>query len=680
MTQRDALAGRQLTLFQALEPSVRSLALLPPIEGAIATPAEAQTLAIMLQADSGAKLGELRIGFEGSSSDSVSARVAPAVECLRQEMAATDAAVRATELKLLRLANELDIDFAEDPQLEKALLTVARRAGADCAWLSAPRCGLTLRASVDALDPAVQREVDGLPARVAQLTGQLRRPLAINGPAGRRADRSAECRLLIVPMFLGRARHPAWLVLASALTAPMFGGWQMLPALSLANAISRQLEVELDRRTGMFNRGGLEAAMRRCVSTQGTLLLLDIDRLHAINQVHGLAAGDEAIMALSHLLAPPVLPQDALTARFTGGCFAIVLPNANATEAAQVAAHVQTAVEAIMPGGSADQSPLTISCGVVEVDNFRAPFDRFAVEGDFVLKLAKDRGRSRIEIHTSGNQSLIRRHDEVLAAADLREALRTNQIVLFAQRIQSLQDTAAPPGFELLIRMRDPSGEVRPPGDFIAAAQRYQLLPALDRYVVDQAFTALAPHRALLARLSASVSINISGQSIGEDAFIDYFIETLRNSRVPPGVIIVEVTEQAAVTNVALAEKTMRRLRDVGCGIALDDFGTGANSLVNLRSLPVTRIKIDGSFVHDMMTNPRSEAAVRGILQLSKGFKLDTVAEYVETEALAVKLRALGVDKGQGHLFGRPEPIETALRGLADLEFAELRGMLESQA
>ncbi|RYG74990.1 EAL domain-containing protein, partial [bacterium] len=119
-----------------------------------------------------------------------------------------------------------------------------------------------------------------------------------------------------------------------------------------------------------------------------------------------------------------------------------------------------------------------------------------------------------------------------------------------------------------------------------------------------------------------------------------------------------------------------RRLREAGCGIALDDFGIGANSLAYLRSLPATRIKIDGSFVKDMLTNPRSEAAVKGILQLSRGFKLETVAEYVETEGLAQRLRMLGVEKGQGHLFGKPEPLETVLRTLGEKEFEELRDLL----
>jgi Amt family ammonium transporter len=187
----------------------------------------------------------------------------------------------------------------------------------------------------------------------------------------------------------------------------------------------------------------------------------------------------------------------------------------------------------------------------------------------------------------------------------------------------------------------------------------------------------LAPQRGLLARLAVSISINVSGASVGDEGFVDHFVEQLRLSRIPPGIITVELTEQAAVTNLEQAGRMMKRLREVGCGIALDDFGTGSNSLTNLRSMPITRIKIDGSFVRDLMTDRRCEAAVKGILQLSRSFSLDTVAEYVETEPLAAKLRELGVDKGQGHLFGKPEPLEQALARLAEEEFADLRGLLQ---
>jgi diguanylate cyclase (GGDEF)-like protein len=676
MIPREPLAARQAALFAALEPAVLGLQLLSP--DAPAPVPRADTLTLPLKAESGVNLGWLCLELAaGADATACATRVQPGVDCLRHELAARDAASRATELKLLRLANELDIDFNDDPQLEKALGAVAHRTGAECAWLSAPRCKLTVVASGRDREPdaAVQREIAVLPARVAALAGQLRRPLAINGP-GARPDRSAECRLLIVPLFLGRARHPAWLVLLSPLSAAPYGGWQMLPALTLGQAVARRLEVDLDRRTGLYNRGGLEGALRREAASEGSLILIDIDRLHAINQMYGLAAGDETILAIAYLLAPPVLPTAALVARVAGGAFAVVLPHQDAHQAAEVAAQIQTAAAAIHPGND-DNATVTVSAGVVAMDDLRAPFDKVAVDADFVLKLAKERGRSRVEIHTSGNSSLIRRHDEVFAAADLREALRTKQLVLFAQPIRSLKDTTAPPGFELLMRIRDPSGEMRSPGEFLAAAQRYQLLSQIDRHVVDSALESLAPHRSLLTRMSVSISLNVSGASFTDESFVDHFIEKLRNSRIPPGIIIIEVTEQAAVTNLARAEAMMKRLREAGCGIALDDFGTGANSLAYLRTLPVTRIKIDGSFVRDMMTNARSEAAVKGILQLSRGFKLDTVAEFVETEALANKLRGLGVDKGQGHYFGKPEPLDTALRKLGDEEFSELRDFLE---
>jgi EAL domain-containing protein (putative c-di-GMP-specific phosphodiesterase class I) len=264
-----------------------------------------------------------------------------------------------------------------------------------------------------------------------------------------------------------------------------------------------------------------------------------------------------------------------------------------------------------------------------------------------------------------------------MAAADLREALRTGQLLLFAQPIRLLADRSAAPSFELLVRMRDESGEIIAPGEFIAAAQRFQLLEDLDRYVVDAALEILAPHRGLLSRQASTVSINVTGKSLGNDAFIEYFIGRLRESRIPGGLIGIEVTEQAAVTSLDRAAAAMRRLRDVGCGIAIDDFGTGANSLAYLRTLPVTRIKIDGSFVRDMLTNRRSEAGVKGIMQLAREYDLDTVAEFVESENIARRLHALGIKRGQGYLFGKPEPVELALQKLGEDEDAALKEIFQ---
>ena len=674
---KATIASRYAALFKGLHEGIRDIEILPV--GSTAPASVPGQMVLPLKSEGSAQ-GYLVLRLApGSDGVACIARIQPAVDCLAHTLAGEEATTRANELRLLRLANELDLDFPDDARLDKALSAVAQRTGVDLAWLCAPRSqfSVAVRGNDHALDAGVQTELEGLRTRLAPLTGKLRRPLIINGP-GASAEHAADCRLLIVPLFVGRSRHNAWLVLANPFSAPVFGGWQMLAALTLGQALGRRLELDLDRRTGLFNRGGLEAALPRLRTRKGSLVVLDIDGLQSVNQMHGMAAGDSAILSLARLLVSPLLPANALVARTLGDQFAIVLPGIDADKAAEIAVSVQNAAASIRPGLPDDPSPMALSGGVVEVQDFHQCFDRCYIDADYALKLAKDRGRSRVEIFNSGNSTLIRRHDQVLAAADLREALRTHQLLLYAQPIRVLADRAHSPGFELLLRMRDELGGIRPPADFIAAAQRFQLLPAIDRYVVDATFEALSPHRALLARLGSSISINVSGQSFTDEPFIEHFIERLRESRVPPGLITVEVTEQAAVTNVAHAARMMRRLRDCGCGIALDDFGTGANSLTYLRNLPVTRIKIDGSFIRDMLTNPRSEATVKGILQLAREFRLDTVAEYIESEKVATRLQAMGVLRGQGYLFGKPEPLELALARLAEEEEAGVRELFAS--
>ena len=596
-------------------------------------------------------------------------QVRPALQCLIQTLVTATRWMHEEDQRMQRLAQGLDLDFRDDARLDKAVSAVVQRMGVEVAWLAAPRSQLRIavRGVDHELDGGVRHELARLRTRVMPLSGKLRKPLIINGP-GPDQEHSAECRLLLVPLFVGRGRHYAWLVLANPLSSAPFGGRHTLAAMTMGQALARRLEVDLDRRTGLFNRGGLEASLPHLKCASASLLLLDIDRLASVNHLHGMAAGDAAIMSLARLLQAPLLPLNARVARTMGDQFAIVLPDVDTAEASAMARRIQAAAAAIQPGLPDDPLPLTLSVGVVEIDDLRKPFDRFAMDADTALKLAKDRGRSRIEVFSSGSSTLIRRSDEVLAAADLREALRTGRLQLFAQPIRLLVERSTLPGFELLVRMRDITGQLIAPGEFIAAAQRFQLLADLDRYVADAALDMLTPHRGLLARTSSSFSINVSGQSLASDAFIDHFIDKLQASRIPGKLINIEVTEQAALTHMDVAAASMQRLRQLGCGIAIDDFGTGANSLAYLRSLPVTRIKIDGSFVRDLLTNPMSEAGVKGIVQLAIEYKLDTVAEYVESEAIAQRLQTLGVQRGQGYLFGKPEPMELALEKLREEE------------
>jgi Amt family ammonium transporter len=209
------------------------------------------------------------------------------------------------------------------------------------------------------------------------------------------------------------------------------------------------------------------------------------------------------------------------------------------------------------------------------------------------------------------------------------------------------------------------SGELLPPEKFLSAAERYQLLPAIDRWVVKAALAALATHANALRGRGMRFSVNISGASIASDDFLEFLETSVVDSGVPPEVLCFELTETSAVSNLTRADRLMQRLRVLGCSFALDDFGTGLSSLVYLKSLPVSVLKIDGAFVRDAGTNQRTESMVRAIAQLAHTMGMETVAEYVETDELRARMTALGVDFGQGFAIGRPVPIDDVLGDLA---------------
>jgi EAL domain-containing protein (putative c-di-GMP-specific phosphodiesterase class I) len=191
----------------------------------------------------------------------------------------------------------------------------------------------------------------------------------------------------------------------------------------------------------------------------------------------------------------------------------------------------------------------------------------------------------------------------------------------------------------------------------MSAAVRYQLMPTVDRWVLNEAIRQLKPHAAILADQPVVFTINISGQSLGEPGFGDFVCELLANSGINPKAFCFELTESAAIANLGTAEVLMRRLRALGCTIALDDFGTGLSSLAYLRALPVDILKIDGSFVRDILKDPRAESMVQAIAQLARSMKMITVAEYVESDEIRLRVATLGVDYGQGFAIARPVPM-----------------------
>ena len=437
------------------------------------------------------------------------------------------------------------------------------------------------------------------------------------------------------------------------------------PEASAATSKSGSVTLEVDPGTGLYTRRALEQSFATRVhlgDSPCSVIYMDIDRLHVINQAYGFGGGDNVIRQVAQLLAQLCLPRDALSARISGDQFAMVLVDCDIDAALKLSRRLQSEAARIAVGSPPRIVGVSMSCGIAVFHDVNALAQALA-EAEVACRGAKDRGRNRIEQYDTNDASLMRRQGDVIAAGLLREALKADDFLLHAQPIVSLADTRVISGYELLLRMRGKDGNTVSAGEIISAAQRYQLMPSIDRWVVRHAARKLRPHRATLRRRGICMSINVSGQSIGDPEFLDYLAHQLARSGLDPSSLMIEITEQTAIAMRGDAADRLREICGRGWRLALDDFGTGSNCLSNLKELPVARIKIDGSFVLDLLTSRRSAATVRAIAQLAKGEGIDTVAEFVETAAVAETLRALGVDYGQGYEFGKPGPLEPVLAG-----------------
>jgi diguanylate cyclase (GGDEF)-like protein len=495
------------------------------------------------------------------------------------------------------------------------------------------------------------------------------RPLIINGTAGKGgAAGVARCKILSVPVANDTGRVIGVLAFFNPPQAEDYASRHVFLARHLGRQTASIVATQFDLMTGLHTRDGLEQMYDRLPAESDAMscsvLYIDVDHMSVVNELHGFELGNELIVRIADLMAPPLLPAGALAARIAGDRFAIILPNSDTNAAAATAAQLQGAATRLVIGPALEVVDVSISCGVAALVAMPQGLARALAAAELACKSAKKRGRNRVELYACEDDSMMRRHDDVVAVGQLRAALKTDRLLLYAQRIVPLQRRDLPGGYEILLRLRGPDDSILAPGAMITAAQRYQLLPSVDRWVGERAMQMLTPYRSMLKSRGITISITVSGQSIGDEAFIARFTEQMQSANLPHGSIMIEITEQAAVTNLARANDMIHRLNLMGCRLALDDFGTGSNSLTNLKSLDIARVKIDGSFVRDILTNQRSQVTVRAIVELAKGFSIDTVAEFVETMEVAEAVRELGVDYAQGYAFGKPEPLSDVLEEL----------------
>jgi diguanylate cyclase (GGDEF)-like protein/PAS domain S-box-containing protein len=432
-----------------------------------------------------------------------------------------------------------------------------------------------------------------------------------------------------------------------------------------AHQLSEQLSYQAshDALTGLFNRrafeqrleGILEAA--RVGGGEHALCYLDLDQFKVINDTCGHVAGDELLRQLGDLLRHHVRKADTI-ARLGGDEFAVVMEHCSLRQAERIARQLRAAIEALRFVWEDKSFNIGVSIGLVPICDSSDSTSGLLRAADAACYAAKDAGRNRIHIYHDADSELSRRQGEMLWVARINKALEEDRFQLFFQPIVAVA-TGECSGlhYELLLRMKEEDGQVVLPGAFLPAAERYNLSPRLDRWVIDAAFAWLTKHPMHLAGLSLC-AINLSGHSLGDDDFLEFVIQRFSTSDVPPSKICFEITETAAIANFSRATRFIRALKQLGCPFALDDFGSGLSSFAYLKTLPVDFLKIDGVFVKDLVHDPLDLAMVKSINELGQVMGKRTIAECVENDEILGKLRELGVDYAQGYGVGRPRPLD----------------------
>ncbi len=440
----------------------------------------------------------------------------------------------------------------------------------------------------------------------------------------------------------------------------------------IVRKIEYVIEQSFDTMTGLMNRAGFEAQLEESAKVLENdadthqLLYFDLDNLQLVNDTFGRDAGDAVIMRFARMLEED-LPRSAVVSRLTGDDFGLLLTHASDEDALAHAKAVRERGKALRYLQGDKSLQVTISVGIAPFTGASGDDARALTSARLACEAAKDHGRDRIEVYDLSNESLIQRRDDMQLVADIQRALDAEGLELLAQPIAPLGSGEDRPQYEILLRMRDADGEAVSSAAFFSAAERYHIMPQVDRWVVSSTIRCLGEYRDSINARDAVFSINLSGQSLSDDDILAFIDEEIRAAGLEPASVGFEVTESAAVSNLRKAQVFLDGLHARGCKISLDDFGAGLSSFAYLKNFCVNTLKIDGSFIRDITDNRISESMVAAITQVAEVMELDTVAEYVEDEKTRKLIDKLGVDYAQGHLIGKPEPLRAVLEGLSEL-------------
>jgi diguanylate cyclase (GGDEF)-like protein len=417
-----------------------------------------------------------------------------------------------------------------------------------------------------------------------------------------------------------------------------------------------------DSLTGLLNRNGFDDALKQAWGSacgeegmRHCLMYLDLDQFKVVNDTSGHQAGDELLRQLAVRMRQALRGSD-IVARLGGDEFGVLLAHCDAVRGEALGEKLRHVIEDHRFTWEGRMYQVGASIGLVEIDPHWPDTAHLMCAADAACYAAKDAGRNKLRLYRRGDEDVTRRRGEMEWVGRLTQAMEEDRLLLYYQPIVALGDDGMPPHFELLLRLENGAEPIMPMA-FIPAAERYQLMPQLDRWVIEHALAQCASGLLRMPHDDSVIGINLSGASLSDARFQTFIREILnQHNQIAPRLCF-EITETAAMSNLDSVVSLIQDLKALGCHFALDDFGSGLSSFAYLRSLAVDYIKIDGAFVRDMVRDPVDAAMVEAIAKVARIMGIYTVAEFVEDNETIQALRALGVNYAQGNHFAAPRPI-----------------------
>lgn len=448
-------------------------------------------------------------------------------------------------------------------------------------------------------------------------------------------------------------------------TGDLMGAVIVIQDVSHTRRLTKQLSYQAshDLLTGLYNRRKFEEYLEeilvnvRAENRNHSLFYMDLDNFKIVNDTCGHVAGDELLKQLPALL-DEVLRSGDIVARLGGDEFGVILENCGVQQAAAIANKIRQKIKNYRFVWDDKIFEIGVSIGVIAINAENAEMSQILSSADVACYTAKDSGRNLVHVYEPSDKAMSERYGQMHWTAKISQALEENSFQLYQQPIVGLSDKTRYIS-EILIRMIDKDGKVISPGAFMPAAERYGLMPEIDHWVIHEVFSYMSRQQSSNPGKSADdlLAINLSGDSISNSTLLSFIIEQKNIYGISLNNICFEITETAAISNLAKATVIINELKKYGCKFALDDFGSGLSSFAYLKTLPVDYLKIDGCFVKDISHDAIDRAMVESIQQIGRVMKLKTIAEHVEDEETLQVLKDIGVDFVQGYYMGRPQAI-----------------------